>query len=103
MQIIWSDFAINNLKEIFDYYKINASLKIAHAIRKQILEATKQLQKFPESGPTEFYLEKLQLNHRYLIVNNYKIIYRISENQILINDVFDVRQNPDKMITKETK
>ena len=103
MQIIWSDFAINNLKEIFDYYKTNVSLKIAHAIRKQILEATKQLQRFPESGSPEFYLEELQLNHRYLVINNYKIIYRISENKILINDVFDVRQSPNKMINKRTK
>ena len=71
MQIIWSDFAINNLKEIFDYYKTNVSLKIAHAIRKQILEATKQLQRFPESGSPEFYLEELQLNHRYLVINNF--------------------------------
>lgn len=41
MQIIWSDFAIDNLKAIFDYYKVKANKKLSHKIRQQILEATK--------------------------------------------------------------
>lgn len=28
MKIIWSDFAIENLKDIFDYYKIKVSKKM---------------------------------------------------------------------------
>ena len=43
MQIIWSNFAIENLKAIFDYYKERAGKKVAHKIRRQILDATKQL------------------------------------------------------------
>lgn len=76
--------------------------KTAYKIRKQIFASTKQLIKNPESGQIEFYLEKLNQNHRYLVSGNYKIIYRISENLIVINDVFDCRQNPDKM-TDETR
>ena len=101
MKIIWSDFAIENLKDIFDYYKNKASIKVAHKIRKQILESTKQLLCNPESGQIEFNLEKLKQDHRYLLSGNYKIIYRIDENDIFINDVFDVRQNPDKMMKKK--
>ena len=96
-KIIWSDFAIENLKDIFDYYKIKASKKIAEKIRRQILASTKQLTQNPESGQIESYLEKLKQNHRYLLSGNYKIIYRIEKDQIFINDVFDVRQNPNKM------
>lgn len=100
MKIIWTDFAIKNLKEIFDYYSDKANKKIAHKIRKEILSTTKQLIKNPESGQLEFNLEKLNQNHRYLISGNHKIIYRIDENQIIINDVFDTRQNPVKMVDK---
>ena len=100
-QIIWSNFAIENLKAIFDYYKDKAGKKVAHKIRQEILEGTKQLIEHPESGQIEFYLETLNESHRYVLSGNYKIIYRIEKQTILINDVFDVRQNPTKMLDKD--
>ena len=101
MKIIWSDFAIENLKQIVDYYNDKASKKVAHKIRKQILDSTKQLLYNPESGQTEISLEKLNQNHRYILSGNYKIIYRTSEDVIFVNDVFDVRQNPNKMMDQK--
>ncbi|MBZ9728618.1 type II toxin-antitoxin system RelE/ParE family toxin [Salegentibacter sp. JZCK2] len=97
MKIIWSDFAIYNLKAIFEYYAVNANKKVAHKLRKQILQSTDRLIKNPESGQIETYLVKFQKNHRYILSGNYKIIYRIENDTIIINDVFDVRQNPDKI------
>ena len=97
MKIVWTDFAIENLKDIFDYYSKKASKRTAHKIRKQILNSTKQLIKNPESGQIEFNLEILKQNHRYLVSGNYKIIYRLNGNEIIINDVFDTRLNPVKM------
>jgi toxin ParE1/3/4 len=41
MKIIWTDFAIENLKIIFEYYAKNANKKVAHKIRKQILHSIK--------------------------------------------------------------
>ena len=32
MKIIWTDFAIDNLKNIFDHYSTKASKKVAHKI-----------------------------------------------------------------------
>lgn len=101
MKIIWSDFAIENLKNIFKYYKIKASTKVAHEIRKQIFESTKKLINNPESGQVEFHLEKLEQNHRYLLSGNYKVIYKIEKDRIFVNDVFDVRQNPNRMIKQK--
>ncbi|MDN3596128.1 type II toxin-antitoxin system RelE/ParE family toxin [Zunongwangia endophytica] len=98
VEIIWSDFAINSLKEIYDYYKSNVHLRIAKKIKSEILQTTNQLKTSPELGQIEFYLEELNRSHRYIISGNYKIIYRIKGNQVLINDVFDVRRNPDKML-----
>lgn len=48
MKIVWTDFAIRNLKDIFDYYSIEVNKKLAHKIRKQILKSSKQLIKKPE-------------------------------------------------------
>lgn len=102
MKIVWTEFAINNLKSIFNYYKLNVSINVAQKIRNQILKSIIQLQNNPKSGQIEFYLEELNQNHRYLISGKYKIIYRIEKNFIIINDVFDGRQNPNKMMKKRS-
>ena len=98
MEIVWSDFAISNLKEIYDYYKENANHKVAKKIKSEIFQSTNQLKTFPESGQIEFYLKKLNGDYRYLISGNYKIIYNVKGNQVLINDIIDIRRNPDKML-----
>lgn len=90
IKIFWTNFDIESLKEVFDYYSENKSKKVAHNIRKQIVV-------FPESGEVEFNLQKLNQNHRYLVSGNYKIIYRICEDQIIISNVFHTRQYPKKM------
>jgi len=97
MKIIWTDFAIQNLKDIFDYYSKNANKKVAHKIRKQILASTKQLIQNPESGQTELNLELLNQKYRYLVVGNYKVIYNFVQDEIRIVDIFDARQNPLKI------
>ncbi|WP_326984542.1 type II toxin-antitoxin system RelE/ParE family toxin [Chryseobacterium sp. MYb264] len=94
MNIIWTDFAIENLKCIFDYYANKVNRKVAHKIRKQILDSTKQLIQNPKSGQIELCLEKLNQQHRYILSSNYKIIYKIDSDCIVINDIFDTRQNP---------
>ena len=97
MKIIWTDFAIRNLKDIFDYYSTKANKKVAHKMRRQLLKSTKQLIDHPNSGQIEPNLIILNKNHRYLVSGNYKLIYRIVGSEIIINDVFDTRQNPSKM------
>lgn len=97
MEVVWSEFSQIALKNIFDYYKKNASKSVAVKIKNQILNSTKHLTKNPEVGQTEILLKELNENHRYIVTGNYKVIYKITENHILITDVFDVRQNPLKM------
>lgn len=97
MKIIWTDFAIENLKNIFDFYSKKASKKVAHKIRKDILDSAKQLLKNPDSGQFENNLLKLNQNHRYLVCGNYKVIYRTEDELIIISDIFDARQNPIKI------
>jgi len=101
MEIIWTDFAIENLKIIFNYYAVKASKKVAHKIRIEILTSTKQLIDHPNSGQIEVHLAKLEKDYRYVLSGNYKIIYKVEDSRIIISDVFDSRQNPDKMIIEK--
>ena len=101
-QVIWTNLAISELKSIFIYYRMVANETVADKIRKSIFNVTKPLIKQPLIGQIEKNLIELKQEHRYLIEGNYKIIYRVINNDVYITDVFDCRQNPQKMkkITK---
>jgi len=103
MKIYWSDFAIEMLLEIYTYYKENASPLIARKIKNEIFAATNQLKKHPASGQIEFNLDKLKEGHRYLVKDNYKIIYKEVPEGLLITDIFDTRQDPIKLNDENRK
>ena len=95
-QIIWTNFAISELKNIYLYYRIAAGDKVADKIRKSIFDATRRLAKQPLMGAVEENLSELRQTHRYLISGNYKIIYRVINDDVYITDIFDSRQDPQK-------
>lgn len=97
MEVVWSEFSQIALKDIFDYYKKNASKSVAIKIKNQILHSTKHLIDNPEIGQIEVLLEEINEKHRHIVTGNFKVIYKIIGNHILITDVFDARQNPIKM------
>jgi len=97
MKILWTEFALTELRSIFDYYKIHAGISVARNIKNDILSSTRHLQKYPQFGCVEELLSGLQYEYRYVVTGNYKIIYRISSKQIYITDIFDCRRNPDKI------
>jgi toxin ParE1/3/4 len=103
MKILWSDFSIEMLLEIYTYYKIKASPSIAKKIKTEILTATNQLKKHPTSGQIELNLEELNEGHRYLVKGNHKIIYKEIPEGLLITDVFDSRQDPIKINDEKRK
>jgi toxin ParE1/3/4 len=96
-QIIWTNFAISELKNIYLYYRMVAFDKVADKIRKSIFDGTKPLIKQPLIGAVDENLIDLGQGHRYIVVDNYKIIYRVIQLDIYITDIFDCRQNPKKM------
>ncbi len=101
MKLVWTEFAIENLKIIFDYHASKAGKKVAHTIRKQIFTSTKQLMQHPESGQIELHLEKLSQQYRYILSGHYKIIYTLDHEYVIISDIFDVRQNPVNLMNNQ--
>jgi len=97
MKVIWTDFASGMLLDIYLHYKEKAGNTVSKKIKSEIFTAARQLKKHPISGQIEINLEQLNENHRYLVVGNYKIIYKEIPEGVLITDVFDTRQDPIKI------
>ena len=103
LEIFWSQLAEDKLQDIFYYYKLKAGIKTARKIVNEIVDKTFNLEKYPKIGAIEELLIDRAQEFRYLISTNYKIIYYINfeSKRIVIANVFDTRQNPDKI--KETR
>lgn len=97
MKIVWSDWALDRLDEIHSYLEKEAGQRVADSTVAKVLEAVALLKQYPRGGQVEPWLEHKGLGHRRAVVGNYKVIYRIHENEIRITDVFDARQDPGKM------
>jgi plasmid stabilization system protein ParE len=98
-KILWTEFAINQLKDIFDYHLIKASPNIAQRLVQKIIDATIILENNPKSGRKEDLLADRQQDFRFVIAKTYKIIYWIDYEFKIVNiaTVFDTRQNPKKI------
>ena len=97
LKIVWTKFAISELKSIYEFYKYKAGISVAEKIKKRIFIKVKQLQNHPLSGAIEENLFKTEYDYRYLVEGNYKIIYRIENKDVFIIDIFDCRRNPQDM------
>lgn len=97
VKILWTDFALSQLEDIYDFYKYTASPKTAKKIVKSLVEESISLESNPLIGIKEPLLSTRQFEYRFIVKTNYKIIYRFVENLITVVSVFDCRQNPKKI------
>jgi toxin ParE1/3/4 len=97
MILVYTEQALLSLTEVLDFIAPNVSNEKLIAIRDQILDSADTLLQQPWLGQEEPFLLHLGLNHRRIVVNHYKIIYRVIGEYIYITDIFDSRQNPDRM------
>ena len=95
-KIVWTHKAIQQTEDIFDYISQD-SFSAAEKVRDDIFNSVVHLIKFPFIGQEELLLKKFRKGHRYVVCGNYKIIYRVVDNIVFINSVFDSRQNPKKL------
>ena len=97
MKLDYTEQALVSLKEILEFISLKVSHEKLIVIRDQILNKADTLLKQPLIGQKESFLEHLGLGHRRLVEGHCKIIYRIEGEYIYITDIFDPRQDPDKM------
>ena len=97
IKIVWTKQSVSDLRNIYSYYE-KFSQQIARNLINNILRKTKVFENgFVNIGQKEPLLKGRNFVYRYLIFNNYKIIYRVESGYVYIITVFDVRQNPETL------
>jgi addiction module RelE/StbE family toxin len=79
--IIWSELALDDLKSIHDYISKD-SIIYANRVIEKIIQRIDQLEHFPKSGRVVPELNNNSI--RELIQNNYRIIYKVTTQEIFI-------------------
>lgn len=97
MRLVYTEQALLSLEEALGFIALKISSEKLIEIRNKILDAADKLLLHPLQGAKEPYLEHLGLEHRRLVEGHYKIIYRIAEDTIYVTDIFDSRQDPERM------
>jgi plasmid stabilization system protein ParE len=97
MKLVYTEQALISLEETLEFYATKVSFEKLLEIRDRILNKADTLLKQPLSGRKEPFLEHLKLGHRRIIEGHCKIIYKVEGEYIYITDIFDSRQDPDKM------
>ena len=95
--IYFTEQALGSLEEILSFLSCTMHEDAVLRVRDKIIAQIETLQQHPYKGQQEEYLKHIELGHRRLIADRYKIIYRILEKSIYITDIFDTRQDPSKM------
>ncbi|MFM6934805.1 MAG: type II toxin-antitoxin system RelE/ParE family toxin [Flavobacteriales bacterium] len=98
-EIIWSHHAENELDKIYKYYAEVASDSIAKKILQDLISEPNKLRVNPQLGQCEEWLFDRSVEYRYLLFRQFKLIYTIdfNMNYIKMADVFDSRQDPQRM------
>lgn len=99
LEVYWLELAENKLEDIYSYYLIKASKRVAENLVNGIVDSTIGIEKQPAIGQVETSLKHREQEFRYLLFKNYKIVYWINYDfrRIEIANVFDTRQDPDKI------
>jgi addiction module RelE/StbE family toxin len=80
-KIIWSELALEDLKNIHEYISKD-SLIYANRVIEKIILRIEQLEKFPRSGRVVPELNNISI--RELIQYNYRIIYKVASQKVYI-------------------
>ena len=99
-KVHWAGVAEDDLKNILLYIAAD-SPATAGTIFGKIREKASSLAQFPERGRTVPELQDQGIFlYRELIVAPWRIIYRISDNEVYILSVLDSRQNVEDILLK---
>ena len=94
-KIIWTEPAVNDLQSIFDYISIDSEYYARTFIGK-IIKKAEDVIDFPEIGRVVPEYDKP--NIREIFLQNYRIIYRVEQESILIITIVNGRRDLSKMI-----
>lgn len=96
-QVVYTPQSREGLRECMSFLKKEVPSEKVKSIRKELLDKVEILKEYPHTGQEEELLSFLDQGHRRLVYRHYKVIYLIESERVIVTDIFDSRQDPEKM------
>ncbi len=97
-RVVWSSTAENDLKYIVEYIAKDSPAKALNILSK-IKKACSNLYVLPDRGRIVPELREFNiLQYHELIVDPWRIIYKIAKNQVFVLSVIDSRRNVEDIL-----
>jgi plasmid stabilization system protein ParE len=96
LPIHWDRLAKENLDSIYNYISKD-SVVAARKVKKELVNMAHSLNDFPEKFSIEDCLVDVPGDYRSVSKWSYKIIYEVTDECIIIADVFHTSQHPSKI------
>ena len=99
MKVIYTDQSYESLDDSVEFllHKQKLPTEKVSQIVSRVLDRTDNLVSTYKIYPIEQSLEHLQSGHQSAIEGHFKIVFLVKEEMIYITDIFDTRQDPQKM------
>lgn len=97
MSIVWTDKAKYHLKLIQLFYLETVSFMVSESVVNGLIDCVTNLKYNPQMGGMEPSLRNYPEGYRYLVQGNYKIIYWIDQQNVIISVIFDCRRKPESL------
>lgn len=96
---LWSETAEADLMRIVEYIGRQNNLEAALKVLKKIKQSTSKLDEMPYRGRVVPELKSEGVTHYHeLLVQHWRVIYRVSETDVYILSVVDNRQNVEDIL-----
>ena len=96
-RIVWTERAIRDLQSIREFISKYSESQAIKQLNRIFLRES-QLTTTPNSGGIQIGTNS-KFEVRYLVQDNYKILYRHTQDEVFILTIFDTHQDPEKLKT----
>jgi hypothetical protein len=98
MKVTLSDRFKERWDEYLDYGVTNYGMTLANKKNEHLISILKRLELFPESYHIEPLLQDMDKEYRSINFDKmFKIIYTITENEIIIENLWNSKRNPNSL------
>jgi len=101
MKVVWSNRAIRSFRETIRFILETNSLVIANKFKARLQETITIIKANPNIAPNEPNLINDTIIYKGIVVDRYnKLIYYISNDIIVLADIWDTRMNPETLTNR---
>ena len=98
MNVEWSEGAYRDYDEILGYLVREFGTRSAVRFQRRLNHNIEFLKTFPLAGRLEYLNESKRIEYRSLSCRQYRIIYTVMPDRILILSLWNNRKNPEDLI-----